>query len=189
MPSSGSLGARVVGAARAPPADPKVRPPKKKGMGSRHDHSRHHPARPRLRLLHPPAVDHRHRRARHRRGPGHCRLRGPGDRWPPALLLIRSTGTGAGTADGMVAMTGEAPRAPLGEGAGTLRAAAAVPFEHRHRVVGCLQEQLRVMADAAGATPDWTTLTVTGPVEMPGAEPAARFEWTATVVVRSAEPG
>jgi|1186.fasta_scaffold170093_2 hypothetical protein len=88
----------------------------------------------------------------------------------------------------MVAMTGEAPRAPVGDGEATLRAAAAVPFDHRDLAVGCLREQLRVMADAACATPDWTTLIVTGPVEMPGAEPAARFEWTATVVASSLEP-
>ena len=83
-------------------------------------------------------------------------------------------------------MTGEAPRAPLRGEAASLRAAAALPHGDRDRAVDCLRQQLRVMADAACATPDWTTFTVTGPVVMPGAEPAARFEWTASVVVTSA---
>jgi hypothetical protein len=80
-------------------------------------------------------------------------------------------------------MTGSAPHALLPDDADTLRAAAALPHDDRDRALACLREQLRVMSDAAGAAPDWTTLTVTGPVEMPGADPAARFEWTACVVV------
>ena len=40
------------------------------------------------------------------------------------------------------------------------------------------------MAAAAGATPDWTTLDVTGPMELPGAEARTRFEWTASVSFR-----
>jgi hypothetical protein len=40
------------------------------------------------------------------------------------------------------------------------------------------------MSVAAGATPDWTTLMVTGPVEVDSAPERARFEWTASVTVR-----
>ena len=65
-----------------------------------------------------------------------------------------------------------------------LRAAAALPREDRECALAALREQLGVMADSAGGAPDWTTLTVTGPEEMPGAQDGARFEWTATVVVR-----
>jgi hypothetical protein len=40
------------------------------------------------------------------------------------------------------------------------------------------------MSVAAGATPDWTTLVVMGPVEVDSAPERARFEWTARVTVR-----
>ena len=63
---------------------------------------------------------------------------------------------------------------------------AAVALPHDDRVVATdqLQRQLRVMAAAAGATPDWTTLAVTGPTDMPDAEAWTRFEWTASVTFR-----
>lgn len=64
-----------------------------------------------------------------------------------------------------------------------LTAAAALPRDDRECAVAALRNQLVVMADSAGGTPDWTTLTVTGPTEMPGAQDGARFEWTASVVV------
>ena len=66
------------------------------------------------------------------------------------------------------------------------RAAAALPDDDRQSAVDGLRGQLRIMAVAAGATPDWTTLVVAGPVEMAGAEDRTRFEWTASVAVRGA---
>jgi len=64
-----------------------------------------------------------------------------------------------------------------------LRAAAALPHDDGERASVVLSQQLRVMATAAGATPQWTTLTVTGPTEMAGADEETRFEWTALVTV------
>jgi hypothetical protein len=66
------------------------------------------------------------------------------------------------------------------------RAAAALPDDDRQSAVDGLRGQLRIMAVAAGATPDWTTLVVAGPVEMADAEDRTRFEWTASVAVRGA---
>ena len=63
------------------------------------------------------------------------------------------------------------------------RAAAALPHENRTEALDGLRGQLRVMAVAAGATPDWTTLTVAGPDEVVGAQQRMRFEWHASVVV------
>ena len=63
------------------------------------------------------------------------------------------------------------------------RAAAALPHENRTEALDGLRGQLRVMAVAAGATPDWTTLTVAGPDEVAGAQQRMRFEWHASVVV------
>jgi hypothetical protein len=65
-----------------------------------------------------------------------------------------------------------------------LRAAAALPHEDRRRATDALRRQLQVMAAAAGATPDWSTLAVAGPTERADADRAARFEWTAIVAVR-----
>jgi hypothetical protein len=64
-----------------------------------------------------------------------------------------------------------------------LRAAAALPDDDRETAIETLRDQLRVMAAAAGCTPDWTTLTVTGPTEMPGADERTRFEWAASIAV------
>lgn len=63
------------------------------------------------------------------------------------------------------------------------RAAAALPHEDRNRALDGLRGQLRIMAVATGATPDWTTLTVAGPDEVAGAAQRMRFEWHASVVV------
>ena len=63
-----------------------------------------------------------------------------------------------------------------------LRAAAAGPADDAGRAAVELREQLRVISVAARATPEWSTLQVAGPVEVPGADLGARFEWTATVV-------
>jgi hypothetical protein len=64
------------------------------------------------------------------------------------------------------------------------RAAVAMPQDDRVVATDQLRRQLRIMAAAAGATLDWTTLAVTGPMEIPGAEAATRFEWTASVAFR-----
>jgi hypothetical protein len=63
------------------------------------------------------------------------------------------------------------------------RAAAALPHEDRIRALDGLRGQLRIMAVAAGTTPDWTTLVVAGPDEVAGAQEPTRFEWHASVVV------
>jgi hypothetical protein len=64
------------------------------------------------------------------------------------------------------------------------QAAAALPHANREWAVHGLGCQLRIMAMAAGGTPDWTTLAATGPTEVAGAPERARFEWTASVTVR-----
>jgi hypothetical protein len=63
------------------------------------------------------------------------------------------------------------------------RAAAALPHEDRIQALDGLRGQLRIMAVAAGATPDWTTLHLAGPDEVAGAQEPMRFEWHASVVV------
>jgi hypothetical protein len=64
------------------------------------------------------------------------------------------------------------------------RAAAAVPHANRASAIDGLRGQLRIMAVAAGATLDWTTLAVAGPTEMAGEGDGTRFEWRASVAVR-----
>ena len=66
----------------------------------------------------------------------------------------------------------------------TYQAAAALAHTNRECATHGLVNQLRIMSVAAGATPDWTTLVVTGPVEVDSAPERARFEWTASVTVR-----
>jgi hypothetical protein len=66
------------------------------------------------------------------------------------------------------------------------QAAAALPHANRATAVHGLEGRLRIMAMAAGGTPDWTTLAVTGPTEVDGAPEQARFEWTASVAARGA---
>jgi hypothetical protein len=63
------------------------------------------------------------------------------------------------------------------------QAAAALPHANREFATHGLGGQLRIMATAAGGTPDWTTLAVMGPTEVAGAPERARFEWTASVAV------
>jgi hypothetical protein len=67
----------------------------------------------------------------------------------------------------------------------TFRAAAALPGDDPRRALEALRQQLLVMAAAEGVTPDWTTLTVSGPTVMAGADEDARYEWTASVAVRT----
>jgi hypothetical protein len=63
------------------------------------------------------------------------------------------------------------------------KAAAALPHDDRELATDALRDQLRIMALAAEATPDWATLDVAGPTEMAGTEDRTRFEWTASVAV------
>jgi hypothetical protein len=65
-------------------------------------------------------------------------------------------------------------------------AAAALAHDDRDCAIDALRGQLTIMALAAEASPDWTTLRVTGPTEMAGAEARIRFEWTASVAVPGA---
>ena len=72
-----------------------------------------------------------------------------------------------------------------GSGGGpTHKAAAALPHRNRGRATERLRDQLTIMARAAGLAPDWTTLAVTGPTEMTGAQHGARYEWTGRVAMR-----
>jgi hypothetical protein len=73
-------------------------------------------------------------------------------------------------------------------GATIHQAAAALPHQNRGRATARLRDQLTVMALAAGLTPDWSTLAVTGPTEMTGTQHGARFEWTGRVAMRGSSP-
>ena len=63
------------------------------------------------------------------------------------------------------------------------RAAAALPHDDRDLATADLRGQLRLMAVAAGGTPNWSTLEVRGPVQVVGLHRAVWHEWTATVSV------
>lgn len=73
-------------------------------------------------------------------------------------------------------------------GAPVYQAAAALPHQNRGRATEGLRDQLTIMALAAGLTPDWSTLAVTGPTEMTGIQHGARFEWTGRVAMRGSSP-
>ncbi len=64
------------------------------------------------------------------------------------------------------------------------RASAALPYYNHERAILGLRGQLRLMALANGAVPDWTTLCVNGPTKVPGLYGAVWFEWSATVEAR-----
>jgi hypothetical protein len=66
------------------------------------------------------------------------------------------------------------------------KAAAALPHDNRKSATAGLRGQLQIMAMAAEATPDWTTLAVVGPTEMGSAADGTRFEWRASVAVQGA---
>ena len=70
--------------------------------------------------------------------------------------------------------------------AAVYRAAAALPGRNRRSAVHGLRHQLRIMAGAAGASPDWATLAVVGPVAVDDAADRCLFEWTASVLVPGA---
>jgi hypothetical protein len=77
----------------------------------------------------------------------------------------------------------------IGSGSAPIyQAAAALPHQNRGRATEGLRDQLTIMALAAGLTPDWSTLAVTGPSEMTGTQHGARFEWTGRVAVRGLSP-
>jgi hypothetical protein len=63
------------------------------------------------------------------------------------------------------------------------RAAAALPSNDREVAIAGLRGQLHVMATAAGAVPDWSTLDVEGPVAGGEITDAGWSEWAATVTV------
>jgi hypothetical protein len=75
------------------------------------------------------------------------------------------------------------PQAIGWDGAPIYHAAAALPHQNRGRATEALRDQLTIMALAAGLTPDWSTLAVTGPTEMIGTQQGARFEWTGRVAM------
>jgi hypothetical protein len=78
---------------------------------------------------------------------------------------------------------------PIGSGGATVyRAASALPHRNRGRATEGLRDRLTIMAVAAGLTPDWSTLVVTGPTEMTGTQQGARFEWTGRVAMRGSSP-
>jgi hypothetical protein len=74
------------------------------------------------------------------------------------------------------------------DGAPIYQAAAALPHKNRGRATEGLRDRLTIMALAAGLTPDWSTLAVTGPTEMTGTPHGARFEWTGRVAMRGSSP-
>jgi hypothetical protein len=77
----------------------------------------------------------------------------------------------------------------IGSGGATVhQAAAALPHRNRGRATEGLRDQLTIVAFAAGLTPDWSTLVVTGPTEMTGTQHGARFEWTGHVAMRGSSP-
>ena len=73
-------------------------------------------------------------------------------------------------------------------GAPVYQAAAALPHRNRGRATKALRDRLTIMAVAAELTPEWSTLAVTGPTEMTGAQEGARFEWTGRVAMRGSFP-
>ncbi|SFO58039.1 hypothetical protein SAMN05660359_04479 [Geodermatophilus obscurus] len=62
----------------------------------------------------------------------------------------------------------------------TYRVTATAPYDDRERAVAGSRGQLRLMAIADSATPDWSTMTIEGPVEVTGLHGATWYEWTAT---------
>jgi hypothetical protein len=67
------------------------------------------------------------------------------------------------------------------------RAAAALPWSDRDRAVAGLRGQLRVMAVAARATPDWKTLVVDGPSEVVEPRGGTLYEWRGEVRVEGGD--
>ncbi len=63
----------------------------------------------------------------------------------------------------------------------TYQAATALPYDDLVRATAGLRGQLRLMAIADGATPDWSTLALDGPGAAVGRHGVVWFEWSATV--------
>lgn len=63
----------------------------------------------------------------------------------------------------------------------TLTAGTALPYDDLNRATAGLRGQLHELAAAAGRVPDWSTLTVTGPIEATGAHGRTWYRFTATV--------
>ncbi len=63
----------------------------------------------------------------------------------------------------------------------TYQAATALPYDDLVRATAGLRGQLRPMAIADGATPDWSTMAVEGPTETVGRHGVVWFEWTGSV--------
>jgi hypothetical protein len=69
----------------------------------------------------------------------------------------------------------------------TYRATAALPNAHRDRAISQLRRELvhQVVADDEWEKPDWTTLSVIGPIETFTDRGDVCFEYRASVEVRS----
>jgi hypothetical protein len=67
----------------------------------------------------------------------------------------------------------------------TYKAAAALPYDDQERAGAALRGQLRIMAIAGGATPDWSTLEIAGPTEVPGWHGVSWFEWHGSIRARN----
>lgn len=67
----------------------------------------------------------------------------------------------------------------------TYKATASYPYIDSAEAVAALRSELRVAAARDGATPDWSTIRVTGPTEVVGARGRVWYEWAATVDLRS----
>jgi hypothetical protein len=63
----------------------------------------------------------------------------------------------------------------------TYQAAAALPYCNRQRATFALRGQLRLVAGADDAVPDWTTLFIDGPTTSARRHGATWYEWSATV--------
>jgi hypothetical protein len=58
-----------------------------------------------------------------------------------------------------------------------------MPWDDREQATVGLRGQLRVMATAGRATPDWSTLVIDGPTEICEPQGQTWFEWTGRVRV------
>ena len=66
----------------------------------------------------------------------------------------------------------------------TFTATASYPYIDPDRATAGLRARLRELVAAVGGTPDWSTLSVTGPIKINGAHGRTWFEWTGTVEAR-----
>ncbi|MGY1730139.1 hypothetical protein ACI798_01365 [Geodermatophilus sp. SYSU D01045] len=68
----------------------------------------------------------------------------------------------------------------------TYRATTALPYDDRERATAGLRGQLRLIAIADEAVPDWSSLTVEGPTKAVGRHGVVWFEWAATAEAQDA---